>query len=65
MVSSRGALLHHNRKKMATAKRSKRGKSATESLEETLDRGKEFLHKMKKTRKKSRYVIFRDPDGQA
>ena len=46
---------------MATRKAGKRSKTAKEALEEIVDKGKEFIGKTKKSKKKSRSLIFRDP----
>ena len=46
---------------MATRKAGKRSKTAKEALEEIVDKGKEFIGKAKKSKKKSRFLIFRDP----
>ena len=65
MISSRGALLHESRKKMAAAKRRVAAKSSNRSLDEILVEADEFVNEMKKAGKKqkkqSRYLIFRDP----
>jgi len=48
-------------KKMAAAKRSKRAESSKESFQVILSEANEFVKQMKKPKKKSRYLIFRDP----
>ena len=52
--SSRGALLHESRKKMAAAKRRVAAKSSNRSLDEILVEADEFVNEMKKARKKQK-----------
>ena len=50
LISSRGALLHESRKKMAAAKR----RVAAKSLDEILVEADEFVNEMKKAGKKQK-----------